>query len=201
MALFPDATWKGVHFVYALGVEVVLWTVGIWLVNPKASGAARNALNPIVLSIVGGLFLNALPLHAWFSSELPMGVNIIVRTAQMLGECAVPLGLLVAGTTLYDLMRAGSWLGDGRAAMGGIVMRMIVLPAMMLGCVKLVPASLELKHVVAIQSAMPAAIFPMIVARRYGGCEGTAMRVILATTILSLFTIPFVVKWTLSFCE
>ena len=44
---------------------------------------------------------------------------------------------------------------------------------------------------------MPAAVFPMIIARRYGGDEATAMRVIVMTTLLSLLTIPFAVKLAL----
>ena len=53
------------------------------------------------------------------------------------------------------------------------------------------------RHVIAVQSAMPAAVFPMILARRYGGDEATAMRVIVITTLVSLLTIPFAVKLAL----
>ena len=44
---------------------------------------------------------------------------------------------------------------------------------------------------------MPAAVFPMIIARRYGGDEATAMRVVVVTTLVSLLTIPFAVKLAL----
>jgi predicted permease len=63
----------------------------------------------------------------------------------------------------------------------------------------LMGTSPDFRHVIAIQAAMPAAVFPMIIARRYGGHEATALRVIVATTLVSLLTIPFAVRLALRF--
>jgi predicted permease len=198
--IFPDGTWMGVLFIYSLGIELVLWSLGVWLMNPHTKGAMRNVLNPVSMSIVVGLGLNLLPWHEWTAGAAGWLFTSVQRGVHMLGECAVPLGLLLVGATLYDLVTKPGWHTDLRAGIGGVVMRLAVLPLTMLGALALIPASQDFRHVIAIQAAMPAAVFPMIIARRYGGDEATAMRVIVITTLVSLFTIPFAVKlmlqWT-----
>jgi predicted permease len=199
-ALFPDNHWMGILFIYTLGIELVLWTVGVWLMNPRTHGAAKNIFNPVVLSIVLGLTLNLLPWPAWAADGQPASWLLvsIKQATQMLGECAIPLGLIVVGATLLDLVSQPGWHADAGAAIGGVAMRLVVLPALMLGALLLLPAaSADFRHVIAVQAAMPAAVFPMIIARRYGGHEATAMRVIVMTTLVSLFTIPFAVKLAL----
>jgi hypothetical protein len=54
----------------------------------------------------------------------------------------------------------------------------------------LLPASDELKRVVAVEAAMPSAVFSILMARHYAGDAGTALRVVLATSLVSLVTIP-----------
>lgn len=198
-ALFPDNRWMGVLFIYTLGIELVLWTLGVWLMNPRTHGAARNIFNPVVLSIILGLTLNLLPWQAWSAEGQPAHwlLSSIRQTVYMLGECAIPLGLVVVGATLCDLLSKPGWHADAGAAIGGVVMRLAVLPLLMLGALALLPAGQDFRHVIAVQAAMPAAVFPMIIARRYGGHEATSMRVIVMTTLVSLFTIPFAVKLTL----
>jgi predicted permease len=195
--IFPGGDWMGVLFIYSLGVELVLWSLGVWFMNPGAHGALRNVLNPVVLSIVVGLGLNLLPWHEWHGGGGAWIFTSVQRAVHLLGACAVPLGLLLVGATLFDLVSRPGWHSDTGAAAGGVIMRLLVLPLTMLGALALIPAGTELRHVIAVQAAMPAAVFPMIIARRYGGDEATAMRVIVITTLVSLLTIPFGVKLAL----
>jgi len=195
--ILPRSDLLGVLFIYSLGVELVLWTLGVWLMNPKSHGALRNMFNPVVLSIFAGLALNLIPWHEWSGGGGAWLLTSVQRAVHLLGECAVPIGLLLVGATLYDLVSKPGWHGAPGAALGGVAMRLVVLPLTMLGALALLPASQEFRHVIAVQAAMPAAVFPMIIARRYGGDEATAMRVIVITTLVSLFTIPFAVKLAL----
>jgi hypothetical protein len=64
------------------------------------------------------------------------------------------------------------------------------LPLVFLGLGWLLPLSAELRHVIVLQAAMPAAVFPIVMARHYGGDVVTALRVVVATTALSLLTMP-----------
>ena len=55
------------------------------------------------------------------------------------------------------------------------------------------PISLPLKQVLVVQAALPAAMFPIILARHYGGQVGIAVQVVLSTTALSIATIPLII--------
>lgn len=109
----------------------------------------------------------------------------------MLGNCAVPIALLTVGTTIYDLMQKASF--NLRVSVGGTVVRLLVIPAMMLGTVYFLPVTLELKQVIIVQAAMPAAVFPIILARHYGGRPDVAVQVSVATNVLCVLTMPLVV--------
>jgi len=69
-------------------------------------------------------------------------------------------------------------------------LRLGLLPIAFLLLARLLPLSAELQRVVILQAAMPAAVFPIIVARRYGGDPITAVRVAVATSVGGLLTIP-----------
>jgi hypothetical protein len=66
-----------------------------------------------------------------------------------------------------------------------------VLPAVLLAIAHFVPASRELKQVLVVQAAMPAAVFPIMLARHYGGDAATAIRIVIVTSLLGFLTIPF----------
>jgi predicted permease len=48
----------------------------------------------------------------------------------------------------------------------------------------------ELKRVLVIQAAMPSGVFPIVLARHYGGQPLTAVQIVLGTTALGILTIP-----------
>jgi malate permease and related proteins len=52
-----------------------------------------------------------------------------------------------------------------------------------------------------VQSAMPAAVFPIVLAKMHGGEMPVALRVVLGTSIPSLITIPLWLGWALRFVE
>jgi malate permease and related proteins len=66
---------------------------------------------------------------------------------------------------------------------------------------RLAPLDLTLKSVLVIQAAMPAAIFPIVVAKAHHGYMPTALRVVLGTSAIGLITIPlwigFGLQWIL----
>jgi predicted permease len=41
---------------------------------------------------------------------------------------------------------------------------------------------------------MPAAVFPVVMAKHYGGDPATALRVVLATSLVGLITIPLWIR-------
>ena len=74
---------------------------------------------------------------------------------------------------------------------------MIILPSLILLFAKLSPISPELKKVLVIQAAMPAAVFPIILTKQYGGDTETAVRIVITTTLISIVSIPPVIVFGL----
>jgi predicted permease len=64
---------------------------------------------------------------------------------------------------------------------------------------KCLPASVELKRVIVLEAAMPAAVFPIVMARHYAGDPATAMRVVIGTSVVGLVTIPLWIRFGMHF--
>lgn len=185
--LFTSGT-VGVLFVQNIGVELAMWLVGLALLSgaPGRQGW-RYVLNPPVLAIVGTLTLNALLPR----ESLP---GPVLQAARLLGQCAIPLGLILIGATVADLMPELRDRRGWRVVVLAAVVRLGILPAVILGLAAWLPLSTELRQVLLLHAAMPAAVFPIVMARHFGGDAGTALRVVLGTSLLGVFTIPVWLK-------
>jgi predicted permease len=179
-ALFDRAT-MGVLFTYTLGVEFLLWSVGIALLSGRSGAAGwRAALNAPVLSIIVSLAMN------FIGAPFPA----FLRTAMHnLGACAFPVQLILTGASLADVLRRGWQSGLGRNVVAACVVRLIALPLLMLGVAWFTP-SVELRRVAVLQAAMPCAMLPVILAHHYDADVGLAGWAVIITTAIGLFTIP-----------
>lgn len=182
---FFDRQTMGVLFAFTLGVELALWTVGVLIVRGGSGRLSwRSMLTPPVIAIAISLLLNL----SGADAALP---KFALQTAHMLGQSAVPLALVLTGATLADLLGQMPLKAAGLVASAAVGMRLGVLPLLFLFLAWALPASPELKRIIVIQAAMPAAMLPIVLTRHYGGDAGTALQVVLATTALGLITIPF----------
>lgn len=187
--LFTSGT-VGVLFVQNIGVELAMWLVGLALLSgrPWREGW-RHLANPPVAAILGTLALNALVPRSAVPAAFLTG-------ARLLGQCAIPLGLIVIGATVADLFP--TLRGPGgmrwRLVLVACVVRLGILPGVILGLAWLLPLSTELRQVLMLHAAMPAAVFPIVMSRHYGGDPGTALRVVVGTSLVSILTMPLWLK-------
>lgn len=187
LALFDRET-LGVLFVHNVGVELALWSFGLLvLARTELKRDWRKLLSPPLLAILGAVLANLLIGH----ERIPA---VVREAAHLLGQCAVPLGMLLIGATMADHLHEFRRAEGGRAMALGCALRLGLLPLLFLALARLLPASLELKRVIVLQAAMPAAVFPIVMARHYGGDAATALRVVVATSLLSIATTPLWVR-------
>jgi len=173
-----------VLFTHNLGVEVALWTVGLMLISGNFKPSWRVFLKGPIIAVLLGIILVQTRLDQYVPST--MG-----RVFSMLGECAVPVALLLVGTTLYDLAKQMKL--DWKISTGGVLVRLVIVPFFILCLAKFLPLALEIKQVLVIQAAMPAGMFPILMSRHYGGRAEVAVQVVVATTLVSLLTMPLIV--------
>lgn len=187
-ALFPDKGTLGVLFTFTLGIELACWTACVGLLTGFDKAPLKLALNPPVITILTSLLLNFTGLH----THIP---QVAHNTLGMLGACAVPLAVLLIGASIADIW--GQERMNWHVAVLSPVLRLVVIPMAFLAAVAFLPLTTELKRILIVQAAMPSAVFNIVIARLYGGHPATAVQVVLATTVVSCVTTPFVIAWAL----
>jgi predicted permease len=193
LALF-DRDVVGVLLAFNMGVDIAMWTLGVALMpGGQAKGDWRKILlSPPIVSVAAGIALNAMGAGHW----VPQAVD---GAWHMLGLCAVPIGLLVTGAVLADHMRPGMLRSGWNTISLALVLRLGLLPALILAVGLYLPLDPALRTVLVVQSAMPSAVFPVVLAKMHGGDMPTALRIVLGTSIASLITIPIWLGWAMKF--
>jgi len=184
---------RAVLLVHNVGVEAALWTGGILMVTGTSPLAGwRKLINVPILSLVVALIANLTGAAAFVPA---VAMNLV----HALGVCAIPLGLLMTGVSIQPHLDDPRQLVNPRVTLMAWFVRLGVLPWLFLLTARWLPCSVELKCVLVVQAAMPSAVISIIIARVYGGQPLVAVQIILGTTALALFTIPFWIRFGLAF--
>jgi predicted permease len=185
IALLFDRETAGVLLVYNLGVELAMWGLGVGFilsVNDPKTIWKRIFSGPVIAILIGAP-LNLLRID----QQLP---SFVLETVNLLGQCAIPLGLILIGATFADLLKGAKLHRGIRVPATACLLRLGIFPLAFLFFAFLFPLSVELKRVLIIQAAMPCAVFPIVLARHFDGSPEVAFKVVLSTTVFSLLTIP-----------
>ena len=192
LLLFDKAT-TGVLFLVMMGVEAALWTLGVWTFTGGSLGQSwRRIINAPLMAIILALVLNTLGLNSHLPTPLTTGVH-------WLGQCAIPMALILIGAMVADHLHEFHSKSGWRVIGAAVLLRIGVLPVLFLLAARFLPASVELKRVMVLEAAMPAAVFPIVMARHYGGDPATAMRVVIGTSVVGLVTIPLWIRFGMKF--
>ena len=192
-ALFgPNAV--AVLFVFNVGTLLAMWSLGVMLLHGELSSAWSKVLNPPFLSVVFALIINATGLYLYIP-------EVVIKSINMLGMCAIPMSILLMGAMMKDYLAQCEFRSAFRVCWTSIILRLGLLPSLMIIVANWLPFSIELKQVVLIQASMPAAMFPILISRMYGGSPVIATQIAIATTLFSLITIPLWLRFGISFLD
>lgn len=181
-SLFGDGP-AAMLFLYGMGVEIGTWILGVGVLSGFGGGNWKRAINPPVLAVCGGLALHYAGAGPWIPTALD-------TTIEWLGRCAVPMCLFMIGITISQQSRSADWALRWPTVLGACVLRLALLPMMILASAMFLPIAVELKQVLLVQASMPAAIFPIVLTRMYGGHPPTAIQIVVITTGLCIVTMP-----------
>ncbi len=188
LLLFPGGDTAGVLFVHNVGVEVAMWTLGVVMLSGGVAGKDWwKFLNAPLFAILVALLLNLVGA----GSRMP---TPLVTAVHWLGQCAIPMSLILIGAVVSDQQKEFYSRSAWSVFVGSALLRMALLPIPFLLLAKALPASLELKRVMVLEAAMPAAVFPIVMARHYGANPAIALQVVLATSLVGMFTIPLWIR-------
>ena len=193
LMLFTGTETAGVLFVHNVGVELAMWTLGVMIFSGAGVGRSwRNFINAPLAAIVVSLVLNAVGAADHAPRALLNGIG-------WLGQCAIPMSLILIGAVVADHLKEAHADWGWRVITSACVLRLGLLPIGFLLLAKYLPASVELKRVMVLEAAMPAAVFPIVMSRHYGGDPPTALRVVLATSIIGMVTIPLWIRFGMKY--
>ncbi|TVQ02342.1 MAG: malate permease [Planctomycetaceae bacterium] len=167
-----------------VGVDLALWSVGIWVIGgTEGAERSRTWVSPPVIAILIALAMKQLGVGPWIPAPF-------YQMAAALGQCAIPLGLVLSGAILLEFFGQVRW----RNAIGTVVaacgFRLLAMPVLMLATASLLAFSLEVRQVIVLQAAMPSAVFPVVLTRMFNKDVTTAVRSVLATGFAGIVTIP-----------
>ena len=173
-----------VLLLFNAGCEVGIWTIGLVALTGQFSRQAwKQLLNPMTLSSFFALGLNRTGAADW----MPEWLN---ATFAMLGACAIPVGILLVGMALPALLPGFSWRSHFSSSLGSCVLRNGLIPLVMIIPVLCLAFPHPLGPILALQAAMPAGFFPIVVAQHFGGDPRLALRVTIASSLCALATLP-----------
>lgn len=168
-----------------VGVDLALWSVGIWVIAGSGgeTGARRAFLSPAMIAVVVSLGLRQLGIASWIPAPL-------LQMTEALGSCSVPVGQVLSGAIIFDFLRRVRWQGALGTVCAAFGFRLLLMPLLMLSAAAAFPLSTEMRQVILLQAAMPAAVFSIVLVRLYDQDTTTALRVVLSTGLAGVITIP-----------
>lgn len=175
----------GVLFAFNVGAEAAIWIVGVMILAGRSwREGCRQLLSPPVLALFVAVGVNLSGLGA----HLPA---LLLNVVHPLSACAIPMGLILSGATMAEHFfgRPGE-LFEIRTALAAVVMRLGVMTGLLLLLARYGPFTADLRHVILVQAAMPAGFLPIVLVKHYGGHLLTAVRIVLATVIVSVVLTP-----------
>ncbi len=173
-------------FVHNIGVEAAMWSVGVMIMSGERGVPWRKLVNGPIIAVCIGLALVAVGLDQHV-------VGPLRKVISLLGVGAFPIAILITGATMVGM--AEHEKPSLKILVGAVLVRLMVAPLVILAAAKYLPLVVELRQVLVVQAAMPAAMTPIMMARLYGGRPSIAVQVVLATTVGSLLSLPWIIFW------
>jgi predicted permease len=175
-----------VHIIlFNLGVEIAIWTIGILILTANKL-SLKGLLNPPAIAVIVGLALQT-------TGGKQLIPSFFWEVVEILGQCSIPIGLLLIGGSFYQLMDNFRFSNGLRTEIASLLVRNLFFPCLVISFIasNFCPTDIPfLREVLVVQAAMPAGIFAVVIVRNYSANSVTAMRTISVTMVVSLVTLP-----------
>lgn len=174
---------------YDFGMQLILWTVGIWLLKDSGQNAESHFLANIFSPPIIGLLLGLIVVFSGFS--IPAAV---INITDSIGAITVPLAMIFIGLQLAKSTFA-EVMGDKRIYLLSSL-RLLIFPALVYFGLGLFPIQNLLRSVMTILAAMPVFASSSVIMEKYGHKSDFASAAIFATIIFMAFTLPIFILLT-----
>jgi predicted permease len=168
---------------YDVGTTIAFCSIAmLMMTNEGIKGKSWKALiNPSFAAVICGLVLN------WMGIKIP---GVMITPLKLMGDATVPLAMLLMGYILGGLKFGVNLITWELGAV--CFLKLICYP--FFAYLLLLPFHINplVRAVIIVEAAMPSMASTTVLIEKYGGDGEFAATGILATTILSIFTIPLI---------
>ena len=179
----------GVLLVHNVGVEAAVWTVGIAMLSGSSLRRGLvNLLQPMTVALFLALAVNLAGLGD------SQAVGFLGRILKPVGECAIPVGTLLSGMYLHELLGSFRPGDDLRVSVSAVAVRWALMPPLVLGTVFLCVDDVALRQVMLVQAAMPCGIFTFLIVDMFKGDSLLSLRCSAVTMLLCVVITPLWLK-------
>ncbi|MFW5687274.1 MAG: AEC family transporter [Halanaerobium sp.] len=168
---------------YDFGMQLILWTVGIWLLKDSGQNAESHFLANIFSPPIVGLLLGLTVVLSGVSMP-----GSVINITDSIGVITVPLAMIFIGLQLAKSTFA-EVMGNQKVYLVSFL-RLILFPALVyfgLGLFKIDPL---LRGVMTIEAAMPVFASSSVIMEKYGHKSEFASAAIFATIVFMGLTLP-----------
>lgn len=170
--------------------NLLTWTYGYAMMSSSNAGLGatikKAIINPGIIGIVIGLSLFFIRLKTNF--VLP---EVIESPITFFGNMNTPLAMLVVGNNIFKVAFKDIFT-DKRVYFGSAI-RLVLVPAITIPLLCLMPANHDIILTCVLQACAPVAANAVIFSVMFDRDSKLASKLVAASTILSLVTIPFFV--------
>ena len=170
-------------FLFIIGFDVLLWTLGVWLLTKSQSPRLefKRLLNPPLLTIVLTLIL----IYFGWHKGVPEG---ILKATSLLGKVTLSLAMIVVGGNLATTgLRRINFYDVSLAALT----KLILFPLLVLIVLTVLKVEPLIGLLVMIETMMPSAVTLAVIGQHYGAPNREFIyQVIFVTHLVSIVTIP-----------
>lgn len=174
---------------YDFGMNLIVWTVGIWLLKDSGQNAESHFLANIFSPPIVGLLMGLTVVFTGIS--LP---GSVINITNSIGAITVPLAMIFIGLQLAK-SNFGEVLGNKKIYLLSSL-RLLLFPALVyfgLGIFELNPL---LRGVMTVEAAMPVFASSPVIMQKYGHKSDFASSAIFATIVFMVFTLPIFIWLT-----
>jgi len=171
-------------FLFLLGFNLTVWSVGAYLLSSGRS--KRFEMGSLFTPVVGAILAGLLIVILRVDRIIP---DVIIRPFKLIGECTIPLAMIVVGGNLALIDFSAST--DRKLLFNVVLAKLILLPVLALAVIFLANPAYLIGLLIIIEAAVPSATSLSVISRHYKSENIDFIgQGIFWTHILSIFTIP-----------
>lgn len=170
--------------------DLLMMSIGVALIRQAAAGEEKMTVLETVKSLINPCFIGVIIGLILYICKITLP-PIIGGPVEAIGDVTSPLAMMVVGSHLARISFKDMF--TSKYAYLVCLLKLLVAPAIAIILVKLFLGTGSLfTTVIILESAMPCAMFAVILSERYKADVQFATKGVMLTTILSLITIPIV---------